>query len=817
MFKKYFITTFRHLWRYRLFTGLNILGLSISIATCWVIFSLVNYEFSYEKHVPQKEQVYRIISRMVFDEKESYNGGVSEPLLDAASKEISGLEYAVPMQNQWINSVEVIRNDGQKFSTDECEDAMAIGSAYFKMVPYRWLAGSEASALSAPENVVLTLSRAQFYFPGLTPEQMLHKRIVYYSDDTLQKTVTGIIEDIKGPSEFVGTEFFPRSNTKQYELNAWTNTNGSDKLYLKLKPGVSPENIIAQVNKMGNDHWNLFRKEKKPSWSMQREFEILPLAESHFATFLNSYDGDKTSKTILWGLVGIAVFLLVLACINFVNMSVASLPQRAKEIGVRKTLGSSKMNLIGRFLVETFCTVLLALFISFPLSNLGFWLLQDLLPKSITPFSNLGLMVLFSICILVIITLLAGLYPGWIITKVKTVNVFRSSRINIGEKKKFSLQKALIVFQFVIALVFITGAIIIGKQLQYTLKADMGFNKDGVILVDIPWKFYDDERYQDKHFPLLAELKRQSGIKAISLGRKPMSNNYSSSGYEYIQDGKEPVKHQMFLNFADTAFLNVYELKLLAGRNILPSDTINELVINETALKVFGLGTAADAIGKMIGQPSQKYPIVGVVADFHTQNFYKPIEPTAILSHNSNIRTYNIRLDHKNSRNWPAIIKNIEAKWSEFFPKESFSYKFYDEVLESMYEKERNMAVIINIATIIAIVISSLGLFGLVTLSAFQRTKEIGIRKVLGASVGGIIRLFSKEYLGLIALSFLIATPIAWWALNQWLEKFAYRIQMHWWLFVLGGIMALIIALITISFRAIKSAMANPVESLRTD
>lgn len=817
MLNKFFGSAFRHLWRHRLFTILNILGLALSISTCWIIYRIVSYEFSYDSKLPNKENIYRVVSGFKFDEKnESYNGGASKPLYQGIRSEVSGLKYAVPVFGQWVNAVEVNSTNSKPAIIEEPENIVATDSTYFAMLPYQWLAGSRATALKAPESIVLTASRAKIYFPDIAPEMIINRSLTYYSNkDTIQRTVTGVVADIVGPTEFISQEFVMLP-TKAYELSQWTNTNGSDKLYLQFTNGTKPDYVLKEITKIAVAKMKEFDAQSTNDFKLNRWFQLMPLSESHFSININE-EVRKASKPVLYGLAGIAIFLLILACINYVNMSVAQIPQRAKEIGVRKTLGSNRTQLITRFLSETILTTLVAIIFAFFLCKIGFFILGDIIPKEITPFGNGLQMAVFAVGLLLIVTLLAGLYPGWLITKVKTINVFRNNTFNENGTKKFNLQKALTVFQFVIALVFITSALIVGNQLQYVLKSDMGFNKDAVVLVSVPWKYSRKIEYKDKQFVLLNELKKIPGIRKISLGNEPMSINYNSSEYQYSVEGKEAIKLNVYRKAVDTGYINLYGMKLLAGRNLSVSDTTNEFVLNETAVRAFGFKLPEDALGKMIGQETEKFPVVGVVADFHAQDFYKAIQPLALMSEKDNLNTLNIKLDSRFAAQWQPALKAIEKKWYQFYPPESFEYKFYDETLKGIYEQERNLATLINIATFIAIFISCLGLFGLVTLTAFQRTKEIGIRKVLGASVSGIVQLLSKEYLLIVIVAIVIAIPIAWWAMNKWLEKFAYRIEIKWWMFVIAGLAALTIAMITISFQAIKAGLANPVKSLRTE
>lgn len=815
MITKYLIPSLRYLWRHRLFTALNIFGLAISISACWVIYRIVDYEFSYDRNLPNKENIYRLVTGFVFDEDQSYNGGVSKPLYQGIRQEIPGVDYAVPVFGEYLKSVEINNASGKPLTFDEQTNVALTDSTYFNMLPYHWLAGNKSTALNAPESVVLTESRAKQYFPGKKLQDILNKTITYYSyRDTVQRTVTGIVADFKKPTEFTAQEFCSLP-TKAYDLPAWTNTNGSDYLYLQLKKGVDNKKLLAQIDKLAAEKRNEFDKQHADNPKYKEWYELLPLRESHFSTYIDEYNVRKASKPVLYGLMGIALFLLILACINYINMSIASIPQRAKEIGVRKTLGSSKTQLISQFLSETIITTFLAGLLSYALSQLGFWLLKDIIPPGITPFTNIVQLIIFIIALAVIVTILAGLYPAWLITKVKAVNIFKN--VSFKQKSKgFSLQKTLIVFQFVIALVFISSALVIGRQLHYVLTTNMGFNKDAVVLVSVPWKYLGDKKYENKQFTLFNELKKIPGVKNISLGTEPMSGGYSSSQYEYDADGKEPVKKQVYRKSVDTAYLNLYGFKLLAGRNLNASDTTNEFVINETAVHAFGFASPEDAIGKLIGQQDEKFPIVGVVNDFHAQDFYKTIDPLAFESDKDNLSTFNIKLSSDASQ-WQQTLKAIQKKWYQFYPPESFSYKFYDEVIAQLYEQEQHLAKLVNLATFISIFISCLGLFGLAVLTAFQRTKEIGIRKVLGASVAGIVQLLSKEYVVLIIIAIIISTPIAWWALNKWLQKFSYRIQIEWWMFLLAGCIAVLLALITVSFQAIKAAMANPVKSLRTE
>ena len=812
-----FKTTLRHLWRQRLFTTLNVFGLAISISAGWIIYRIISYEFSYDATLPNKENIYKVITAFDSKDKNSKMAGVAAPLYQGIRQEIPGLENVVPVFGQWITSIE-IKRENKIFTKDDPGKIVATDASYFDMLPYKWLAGNKATALNTHNKVVLTESRAKEYFPNKAPQDILNETIVYYGwKDTVLRTVTGIVADNVTPSQFTHQEFFSLNN-EPYKLNSWTNTNGTDQLFLQFKKGVNTSSTLKQINDLSARKWKEFATESGNNLKMSKRYELVPIQQVHFATDVEEYGVTRASKPVMYGLIGIGIFLLLLACINYINMSVAQIPKRGKEIGVRKTLGSGQWQLISQFLNETFLTTLLACAVAFFLSRFGFWLLKDIIPDGVTLVGSAVDLLIFLIGLMLTITVLAGLYPSWLIAKLRTANMFRNFTTTKNTDHRFTLQKALIVFQFVIALLFIASSIIVGSQLRYTLKADMGFNKDAVVLVSLPFKYLNDPRFKNKQFILCNQLKKQPGIEDIALGSAPLSSSYSSSPFVYNPENKNPIKVQTYKKWVDTAYLNLYQIKLLAGRNLYASDTAREYLINETAAKAFGFATPQEAIGKMVAQlGNAQYPIVGVVSDFNTQNFYTKMTPVAILSGNENLYTFNIKLNSHNPDQWQKVLNAIEKQWYEFYPPESFHYSFYDETLENMYKQERQIAKLIDLATFITIFISCLGLFGLVTLTAYQRTKEISIRKVLGASVTGIASMLSKGYLVQIVIAIFISIPISWWAMNKWLQDFAYRIHLSWWMFLVAGVLAILIALVTVSFQAIKAAIANPVKSLRTE
>ncbi|RYY60763.1 MAG: FtsX-like permease family protein [Chitinophagaceae bacterium] len=806
---------FRHLWNQRLFTTLNVIGLAIGISSCWMIYGIVKHEYSYDKPLPDRADIYRLTSGFIFDEKESFNAGVSKPMYMALREEVPSLKKVVPTFGRWINSVQVPAQHGRSLvDVAEAEAVYEVDSSYFDLVPYKWLAGNPATAMRAPEALVLTASRAKVYFAGVDPRDIVGRTVVY--NDTISKTVSGVVADLDFATDFDGQEFFSLL-PKAYRLAEWTNTNGSDRLYLQLASGVDTAKAMKQITAITDRKTKEFYQSQKVSYTFTRWFQLHSLEDFHFASQINDGRSRKASKTIMFGLIALAGFILLLACINYINLTTAQIPQRSKEIAVRKTLGSGRANLIFQLLVETVLTVAMASLLALFIARLGFRLLTDIIPQGSEKYGMSAGVLLAFIVLVMFVSALSGGYPAWLMAKVQPLAIMRGKAAWNGPAKTFSPRKMLIVLQFVIAQVFIVGALIMGAQMKYTITKDLGFNKNAVVLVDVPWKIQRKDAYKEKQFPLANELAKISGIEKIALGDKPLEAGYSSSHYTYTPPVGEKIERQVFRKEVDTAWAGLYGLQLLAGRNLMQSDTTNEYVINETAMRAFGFKTPQDALGKVFGQEGSMFPIVGVVKDFHLQNFHTSIDPMALMSNRDDLSTLNIKLSGNDPKQWNKTIKEIESKWNLFYPVGSFSYQYYDETLENMYKEERNMSMLVNLATIISILISCLGLFGLATLTALQRTKEIGIRKVLGSSVSGIVGLLSTDFVKLILIALVIAIPISWWAMDKWLTDFAYRVPIQWWMFAVAGLAAIIIAMITIGYQSIRAAMANPVKALRNE
>lgn len=813
MLNSYLKTTLRHLWKNRLFTSLNIVGLAVSISACWVIYGIVSYEFSFDKKIPDRAHIYRVLSRFKYEGDESGNAGVPEPLAKAVKEQVPGVAEAVPVWTRWktVSRVSTVNSKGALLKFDAPDDQVSTTQSYFTLVSYRWLAGAAASALNAPDAVVLTRSRAEKYFPGLSPAAVLGKTIVY--NDTIPVKVSGVVADLGYPSSFPWNEMFGLSEKKISSGN-WNGVSSNTTLFLRLQENAKPANVVKAINEISGKR----AAEMMKKYHFQRWHTLIPLDEVHFSSEYGENKVQKANKKVLYGLMGIAAFLLLLACINYINLTTAQVPQRAKEIGIRKTLGSSRWYLIRQFLLETVAITLLSVAVAFSLSRMAVSLFSNMMPAGMDLYADYTRIIVFLVLLIVTVTLLAGWYPGWLITRVQPVNIMRGKAAGKSGKKGLLLRKNLIVFQFTIAQLFIIGAVIMGRQLHYLLNKDLGFNKEAVVMVDVPWKITIDSTYRNRQFVMQQALQQLPGVEAVAMGQAPMSSSFNSDMFQRVNDQGKMFEIQLYMKYVDTGMLALYDIPLLAGRNIAASDTVREVVINEAAVKAFGFASPEAAVGGTIKETEGKtLPVVGVVRDFHTGSFNYKIEATALMSEKASLTTFNMKLHASRPGEWQQVLKQVEGIWKKNYPEAPFAYSFYDTKLKELYEAELNTGRIINVATAICIIISCLGLFGLSTLTAWQRVKEIGIRKVLGASVAGIVRMLSFDFIKLVLIAIVIASPIAWWAMHQWLQHFAYRVSISWWMFLAAGVAALLIALLTMSFQAIKAAVVKPVKSLRSE
>ncbi|MBD2699225.1 ABC transporter permease [Spirosoma sp. BT702] len=815
MLRNYLKIALRSLSRNRLTTLLNVTGLSVGIASCLVIYLIVQYELHFDKRVPDSEHVYRLVSKFKFGDEFYHNPGLAAPIPDAVRAKLTGVKTVAPFHSGSFQIVEIPCPGKEpiqfRASKDEKDEFVSTNGAFFDILPRQWIAGNPETALSKPDQIVLTEKQARKYFGEASPAIVGRRLIGRQYKDTLMLTVSGLLSDLAEPSNFdfqafvsLATQTTSKKRRDNLGIDQWNNTNSSSQCLLKLAPGTDPKRLGDQITKLADA--NVPAGEK----TGDRWLLLQPLSDVHFnADFAGGQHVAHRPTLLILGLVG--GFLLLLACINFINLATAQSTRRAKEIGIRKSLGSERKQLIVQFLGETLLLTILAASASLLLANGALTYLGEIVPKGVTLDLTNPTLYLFLLATSFITALLAGFYPGTLLARLSPVATLRNQT---GQAAGIAtLRKGLIVGQFTIAQMFIIGALLVGQQIRYMINSDQGFQREAIVTFSTPMSSFFNSDHNDVRFTLAERIRKLSGVERVSMANQtPLSGSWSTSTLEFTgKKGKSEVN--VYRKQVDTNFVALYGLKLLAGRNLIENDTTREYVINETLARYMGFQQPARAIGHLLG----KKPIVGIIRDFNHRSLHNTIQPTALMSQKGNLHMFNVRFRRSGAATFDQTLAQIKKLWATTYPGEPFEAKFFDEAIVELYSNERNLGKLINLATGIAVLISCLGLFGLVTFSAERRTKEIGVRKVLGASVSNIVTLLSKDFLVLILIAVLIASPLAWWGTTKWLEGFTYRIDLSWSLFVLAALLVIGISLITVSFQSIKAALRNPVTSLRSE
>lgn len=813
MLKNYFKIAWRNIWKNKLFSAINIISLAIGFSASFVIGLMVYYDFTFDDFHRNSDKIYRITTQFIAPEETYGNAGVSIPLHTFVKEDIANIEEAATIFTGGFVNVKNTEN-GNIFKDPEF--TAFTEPEYFEIFEYNWLAGSSRTALSAPNQVVLTASRASKYFPDHKPDEIIGKQLAY--NDSVLVKVTGIVENFSKRTDLIFEEFLSLETAKNTEMarqafnEDWGSTSNSSQLFVKLNE-QDPALLQKQLDETAAAH----ESEYDLQMNRKRRFKLQPLKEMHFDQQVGifSFTDYTANKSALYGLCIIAAFLLLLGCVNFINLNTAQANQRAKEIGIRKTLGSSKKQLITQFMGETLLLTITAALISVLLS---YWLLKvfaDFAPEGLS-FSAFKepLVLLCCVVLIGIVALLSGFYPSLVLTRFKTVRVLKNQVT--AAPGKVGLRKFLTVFQFTIAQGFLIATLLVSKQTKFLMRADMGFETQSIGYVQAPWSY----RGVDKNLVLYNKLKSIPSIEKISIGgMPPASFSTHSSGLKFM-NGDQEINTEIEFLYGDLQYMDIYEIPLIAGRAPL-NDTIKEFVINETALHTLGYQNPEDILGKTL-KVEDEHRVVGVMKDFNQRSLRSGINPMAFTGDTyrkdwTQFRNIHMTLPSANSGELQNTIAKVEDAYSEIFPGETFEMRFVDESIKRFYQSENRLSTLLNWAMGLSVLISCLGLLGLVIYTTNRRTKEIGIRKVLGASLAQLNILLCKDFLVLVLIAFVIAAPIAAWLLNDWLQDFAYRTGLSWWVFALSGIGMIALALIIMSIRTLATAMKNPVKSLRTE
>ncbi|MGZ8539816.1 MAG: FtsX-like permease family protein [Chitinophagaceae bacterium] len=808
----------RRFSRQKLTTLLHIVGLTLGITVCLLIGLFIKYEMSFDTYETKSNRTYRINQVWVDFGKKEFHYSTPFPLADQVRKDVPGLENVTKVHHPFQSVIEI--NPNRRFKQDH---VMMTDPEFLDVFDVIVVKGNAHEALRKPYQALLTESTAKKFFGG---EEPLGKVFTY--NDSFQVTVGGVIRDFPGNTHLPATMLLSFSEKEKYLMTSTDHygsvSGGSTFIVLPegTKPGTGLKAALRSIYDrfLNNQEWM--------GKDSHVEMELQPLSDVHFnAKYAGGGEWVQAINTSwLWffGSVGLAV--LVLACINFINLSTAQALSRAKEVGVRKSIGAGRFQLITQFLSEAFILVLFSAIMGVIITKLSLPYVNDLTGKQIRfdIFHSLSLFISLFAGIL-LTALMAGIYPAWIITQFKPATTLKSGSVNANPQSAL-LRKGLVIAQFSISVCLLIGLLLIGKQMNYLRQKNLGFEKDNIVMLSLP-----PGGNLAKKDLLANELKSISSIKDWSFSTSPPSggkNTHWGTGMSLICP-EDPNRKTVTLIMTDDRFCSLYGLQLKAGRFLTLADTaavsrslpegqrFPKSVVNEKLVSELGFESAEASLGKRfwIGIDGWHAEITGVVADFNIGSLHEAIKPTLVTQYLPYCEKIGIKI--KAGSDIQTAISHINTSYKKAFPEGIFEFNFLDQQLDALYKTEARLYSLFKIFSVLAMLISCLGLWGLITFAAQQRVKEIGVRKVLGASVTNIVSLLAKDFIILVCIAIAIAAPLAYWGVNNWLQDFAFRIDIGWAAFVIAALAAILIALITVSFQAIKAAIANPVKSLRTE
>ncbi|GEO06560.1 ABC transporter permease [Adhaeribacter aerolatus] len=800
MLYNFFKIAFRNLLRHRSHSIINILGLALGITGAILIFLLVKFHLSTDRYHAKADRIYRVVTDLHLEAGNiEYGPGSPYPMGRAIQNDFPHIDTtAFIIRNQAL-TVEVPATSVNKPNRYlEKEGISFVSPEWFSLFDYQWLAGDPQHALAEPNAVVLTKKWARKYFGRENPVGK-----ILQINNRFTFKVTGLLQNYP---ENTGTKADMLVSLSTYKIirpefpeNDWGWIDSNKETFVLLPPDFTAAEFDSAMP--------AFSRKYHGELDQVYHHHLQPLSDIHF----NERYKGVIRKPLLWGLSLVGVFLVVIAGINFVNLATVQSFRRAKEIGVRKVLGSSPAQLFGQFMSETALLIIAATFTSLLLAKVFLPYLNALtnLPLRLNLATD-PLLWLFLVVLVLIIILLAGFYPAFVLSGFNPVAALKG-QVATPQISMAALRRTLVVTQFVIAQVLLICTLVVANQMKLFRTTDLGFETEAVVMVPLPAQ--NTSKMEAFHH----ELKQHAGVRQVSFCfRPPASTTYNGGSFKYHNRPDWeifPVRSK----WADSEYLATFSLKLLAGRNITDRDSTLELLVNEALLRKLQIRDANEIIGKqlIIGELGDKPgKVVGVVSDFNLRSLHTDIDPCVI---GNAPQTYQFAAITLQGNNLAATLPVIRDKWQAAYPAEVFEYQFVDEQIARFYATEEMLAKLVQVFTWLAIFISCLGLYGLISFTTAQRTKEIGIRKVLGASSATIIRLLTTDFLRLVLLANIIAWPLAGWAMHRWLQDYAYRTNISWWIFALAGLAAVIIALLTVSYQALKAALANPVKALRNE
>ena len=794
MIKNYLRVAFRNLWRHKGFSLVNIIGLTVGMAAFFLVFLYVSFELSYDSFHSGADRIYRIVADVKTPSGIEHPNTPPAPTVTHMAQFLPEVQLTtrVTMGDNWM----VIRDDNEVFETD---DVGSADSTFFQVFDLSFVRGDRRTALTRPNSIVLSESTAKKFFGNINPVG----KVLTLTRDKFPGTVTGVMKDIPENSHLkismlLSLATFEQGNSgldSAWNFYAWES-------YVLLKPGATAATLQAKLpgylEKMGGAA--LFRNKQVPTLLLE------PVRDIYLYSTRDDSKNGHIGNVYIFSIIG--AFIVLIAGINFVNLTTARSVERAKEVGIRKVVGAGKWMLAGQFIGESIILCLIAYVFAVGLSALMLPLFNQLAGKEVSPgiFTQPRYLAIL-LGIAVLIGLFAGLYPALVLSSFRPVAVLKG-KFSTGSRG-IVLRKGLVIVQFTIAIGLMIATLVVYFQLNFMRSQDLGFSKQQKLVMD--------SRNDSAKLAFKQALVSIPGVLSNTMASN-VPGMFTQTSDCKIENGRgEMQTANAGIYFVDYDFLDQMDMKIVAGRGFsraFGTDSTQAMVINETAVTRMGFTSPQQAIGKRFEDNNRKGIIIGVVRDFHLRSLQDPIRPLVMRVEPRNCDFICATID---GRRLPETLSAVQAKWKALLKDRPFSYFFLDEFFDRQYRSEEHFGRLFLNFAILAIFISCLGLMGLAAYSTVQRTKEIGVRKVVGASVGNIVYLLSKDFLQLVGWAFLVAAPLTWFFIRGWLDGFAYRITSYWWIFALAGVTALAIALATVSFQAVKAAVVNPVNSLRSE
>lgn len=797
MLKSYLKIAWRNLIHNKTYGILNILGLALSITCGILVFLLANYHLSFDNFHKSPDRIYRFVTEQHRDEI-SYTASVPPAFGRAFRNDYDFGELTARTVN-FDKELITIDNGGEVKKFKEAAGPVFAEPDYFKIFNFPLIKGNQQTALSEPNTAVITEKLAKKYFGNEDP---INK--VFKLGNKIDCRITGILKDLPVNSDqkaelYISWPTIAGYNNWFDRPDAWSGISSDLQCFVRLRPNISPTSVEAVLP--------AYAKKFRTNHKNAHIYKLQPLSNWHF----DSRYGGAMEKKNIWILCFIGIFLIITACVNFVNLATAQALKRSKEVGIKKVLGSLRQSLFWQFIAETAMITTAAAVLAFGLASLLLPSMNQLfnIQVNLNLYHNWQLSV-FTILMIILVTFLAGVYPGMVLSGFKPIIALKG-KLSMQHIGGFNIRRGLIVAQFSISLVLIISMFVITRQIEYAKQSELGFRKDAIIMLPV-----GSDSADAKLKTLQNKLANIPGVEKVTTCYAAPASRESWFNMVTFDSRPEPEDFRVSIKSGDDQYQPTFDLKLLAGRNIFPSDSVREVLVNETLIRKLGIRTPGEAIGHIINLNSGRTAasIVGVVKDFHDQSFHEDISAVCITTFTNFYNYYAVRVkpDRINS-----VLPQLELAWVNIHPDKLYEYQFLDEKIAEFYQTEATMLQLIRVFSFIAIFIGCLGLYGLVAFMVSQKTKEIGIRKVLGSNMQEILWIFGKEFALLILIAFLIAAPLGWWLMQNWLQDFEYHISIGPGIFALSILLIAVVTAITVGYQSFRAARMNPVKSLRSE